>query len=153
MMEQQSLAVHHTKRGTALQNGGLCFYSGHADLRGFCPPACVPCEARVFTNEHDACRSSLIVHNTVKGFHTQLGTDLRVSSDNNHHGRQGHVTDHQTSRSRKPLGSKYVSDQFSNFFNAYATRSGSTKPMGGQGVYSSIRLVEWQLLPTDSFGM
>jgi REP-associated tyrosine transposase len=45
---------------------------------------------------------------------------LRVSPIGNHHGRQGHTTDHQHGQSRKPLGSRYVSDQFSNFFNAYA---------------------------------
>ena len=45
---------------------------------------------------------------------------LRVSSDNNHHSSQGHTADHQLGQSRKPLGSHYVSDQFSNFFNAYA---------------------------------
>ena len=46
---------------------------------------------------------------------------LRVSSVNNHHGGQGNTADDQHGQSRKPLGSsKYVSDQFSNFFNAYA---------------------------------
>ena len=45
---------------------------------------------------------------------------LRVSSVNHHHGRQGETANHRHGQSRKPLGSKYVSDQFSNFFNAYA---------------------------------
>ncbi|HEX9389480.1 MAG TPA: hypothetical protein VF918_24365 [Anaerolineales bacterium] len=45
---------------------------------------------------------------------------LRVSSVKDHHGRQGKTADHQPGQSRKPLGSHYVSDQFSNFFNAYA---------------------------------
>jgi putative transposase len=45
---------------------------------------------------------------------------LRVSSMNNRHDRQGSLADEEASRARKPLGSHYVSDQFSNFFNAYA---------------------------------
>ena len=50
----------------------------------------------------------------------EIKKTLRVSPIDNHHGRQGHTTDHQNGQSRKPLGSRYVSDQFSNFFNAYA---------------------------------
>ena len=50
----------------------------------------------------------------------EIRKTLRVFSVNNHHGRQGKTADHQHGQSRKPLGSKYVSDQFSNFFNAYA---------------------------------
>ena len=50
---------------------------------------------------------------------------LRVSSVNNHNVGQGSLSDNEASRARKPLGSdslgsKYVSDQFSNYFNAYA---------------------------------
>jgi hypothetical protein len=50
---------------------------------------------------------------------------LRVSSVNNRDIRQGSLASEETSRARKPLGSdklgsQYVSDQFSNFFNAYA---------------------------------
>jgi len=50
---------------------------------------------------------------------------LRVSSVNNHNVGQGSLSDKEASRARKPLGSdslgsKYVSDQFSNYFNAYA---------------------------------
>ena len=48
-----------------------------------------------------------------------------VSSVNHHHVGQGSLPNKEASRERKPLGSdglgsKYVSDQFSNFFNAYA---------------------------------
>ncbi|MBI5352480.1 MAG: hypothetical protein HZB50_07580 [Chloroflexi bacterium] len=45
---------------------------------------------------------------------------LRVSSVNNRDVGQGSLANEEMSRTRKPLGSKYVSDQFSNFFNAYA---------------------------------
>lgn len=45
---------------------------------------------------------------------------LRVSSINTRHNRQDHLPNEQEGPSRKPLGSRYVSDQFSNFFNAYA---------------------------------
>lgn len=50
---------------------------------------------------------------------------LRVSSVNPRHVGQGSLPNKEASRARKPLGSdglgsKYVSDQFSNFFNAYA---------------------------------
>ena len=50
---------------------------------------------------------------------------LRVSSTNNRQGRQGSLANEEASRARKPLGSdklgpQYASDQFSNFFNAYA---------------------------------
>jgi REP-associated tyrosine transposase len=78
---------------------------------------------------------------------------LRVSPIGNHHGRQGHTTDHQHGQSRKPLGSRYVSDQFSNFFNAYAKRFALTKPTGGPVVYSSIHLDAYPLPQIDNFGM
>lgn len=50
---------------------------------------------------------------------------LRVSSVNNRDVGQGSLANEEMSRARKPLGSgglgpQYVSDQFSNFFNAYA---------------------------------
>ena len=45
---------------------------------------------------------------------------LRVSSVNMRHNRQVSLPTEEPSQSRKPLWSKYVSDQFSNFFNAYA---------------------------------
>ncbi len=50
---------------------------------------------------------------------------LRVSSVNNRQGERESLPKEKTSRVRKPLGSdrlgsKYISDQFSNFFNAYA---------------------------------
>jgi putative transposase len=45
---------------------------------------------------------------------------LRVSSANIRHDGQGNPPNEKTSRARKPLGSKYVSDKFSDFFNAYA---------------------------------
>lgn len=45
---------------------------------------------------------------------------LRVSSVNSGQVKQGISANHDESQSRKPLGSQYVSDQFSNFFNAYA---------------------------------
>jgi len=50
---------------------------------------------------------------------------LRVSSVDNRQNGQESLPKGKTSRARKPLGSeglgsKYVSDQFSNFFNAYA---------------------------------
>jgi putative transposase len=45
---------------------------------------------------------------------------LRVSSVNNRDVGQGSLVNQGDGQSRKPLGSKYVSDQFSNFFNAYA---------------------------------
>jgi len=45
---------------------------------------------------------------------------LRVSSVNNRDVGQGSLPNEDSSQARKPLGSKYVSDQFSNFFNAYA---------------------------------
>jgi putative transposase len=44
----------------------------------------------------------------------------RVSSVNAHQAGPSHSANHDESQSRKPLGSRYVSDQFSNFFNAYA---------------------------------
>jgi hypothetical protein len=50
---------------------------------------------------------------------------LRVSSVNSHHVKQDGLANQVDGQLRKPLGSdklgsKYVSDQFSNFFNAYA---------------------------------
>lgn len=45
---------------------------------------------------------------------------LRVSSMSTRHNRQVDGPNEQTSQLIKPLGSKYASDQFSNFFNAYA---------------------------------
>lgn len=45
---------------------------------------------------------------------------LRVSSINNRQEKQGVLVNQEESQPRKPLGSKYLSDQFSNFFNAYA---------------------------------
>ncbi|MBI5944193.1 MAG: hypothetical protein HY864_07480 [Chloroflexi bacterium] len=45
---------------------------------------------------------------------------LRVSSANSRQGGQGSLANQDEGQSRKPLGSGYVSDQFSNFFNAYA---------------------------------
>lgn len=45
---------------------------------------------------------------------------LRVSSVNNRNDKQGSLANQDEGQSRKPLGSKFVSDQFSNFFNAYA---------------------------------
>ena len=45
---------------------------------------------------------------------------LRVSSVNSGQVEQGILANQDEGRARKPLGSKYVSDQFSNFFNAYA---------------------------------
>jgi len=45
---------------------------------------------------------------------------LRVSSVNSGQVEQGILANQDESQPRKPLGSQYVSDQFSNFFNAYA---------------------------------
>ena len=45
---------------------------------------------------------------------------LRVSFENNRQDGQENLPKGKTSLARKPLGSKYASDQFSNFFNAYA---------------------------------
>ena len=45
---------------------------------------------------------------------------LRVSSANGHQSKRGNFADREEGPSSKPLGSHYVSDQFSNFFNAYA---------------------------------
>jgi putative transposase len=45
---------------------------------------------------------------------------LRVSSANSRQSGQGSLADQGEGQTRKPLGSQYVSDQFSNFFNAYA---------------------------------
>jgi len=45
---------------------------------------------------------------------------LRVSSVNNRQAKHGNLASQDEGQSRKPLGSKFISDQFSNFFNAYA---------------------------------
>ncbi|OQY89656.1 MAG: hypothetical protein B6D38_06135 [Anaerolineae bacterium UTCFX1] len=45
---------------------------------------------------------------------------LRVSSANGRRVRHGSLANRDEGQTRKPLGSRYVSDQFSNFFNAYA---------------------------------
>ena len=45
---------------------------------------------------------------------------LRVSSANGHQSKRVNSADREEGQSRKPLGSHYVSDQCSNFFNAYA---------------------------------
>lgn len=45
---------------------------------------------------------------------------LRVSSVNGRRGEQDNSANQDEGQSRKPLGSKFISDQFSNFFNAYA---------------------------------
>lgn len=45
---------------------------------------------------------------------------LRVSLANGKNNKQADSVVQDSGQSRKPLGSKYVSDQFSNFFNAYA---------------------------------
>ena len=45
---------------------------------------------------------------------------LRVSSVTSRQGKQSDLANQGEGKSRKPLGSKYISDQFSNFFNAYA---------------------------------
>jgi hypothetical protein len=54
---------------------------------------------------------------------------------------------------RSSLGSHFGSDQFSNFFNAYAKRFALTKPTDGPAVYSSIPSGACQLLRLTSFGM
>jgi hypothetical protein len=45
---------------------------------------------------------------------------LRVSTVNNHETKRSSTVNREEGQLRKPLGSQYVSDQFSNFFNAYA---------------------------------
>lgn len=45
---------------------------------------------------------------------------LRVSPANDRQAGEGNHANHEEGQSRKPLGSKYLSDKFSNFFNAYA---------------------------------
>jgi hypothetical protein len=50
----------------------------------------------------------------------EIQKTLRVSSVNTRQAGQGSSANQEEGQSRKPLGSKYVSDQFSNFFNAYA---------------------------------
>jgi len=48
------------------------------------------------------------------------GKTARVSSVNDRQLRQSTTANQEEGTLRKPLGSRYVSDQFSNFFNAYA---------------------------------
>jgi hypothetical protein len=50
----------------------------------------------------------------------ETGKTLRVSPMNTRQTKQGNSANHEKGQVRKPLGSKYVSDHFSNFFNAYA---------------------------------
>lgn len=50
----------------------------------------------------------------------QYNETLRVSSVNGRRGEQDNSANQDEGQSRKPLGSKYISGQFSNFFNAYA---------------------------------
>jgi putative transposase len=50
----------------------------------------------------------------------EMKKTVRVSPTSNCHDRQGNVANLKHGQSRKPLGPHYVSDQFSNFFNAYA---------------------------------
>jgi putative transposase len=45
---------------------------------------------------------------------------LRVSPAIGYPGKQGDLANQESGQLRKPLGSGYISDQFSNFFNAYA---------------------------------
>lgn len=45
---------------------------------------------------------------------------LSVSPVNILRNQQGYLSNKKANHSTKPLGSRYVSDQFSNFFNAYA---------------------------------
>ena len=45
---------------------------------------------------------------------------LRVYSVNNRQAKRGNLASQDEGQLRKPLGSKFISDQFSNFFNAYA---------------------------------
>ena len=78
---------------------------------------------------------------------------LRVSTVNNHETKRSSTVNREEGQLRKPLGSQYVSDQFSNFFNAYAKRFASTKPTGGQAVYSSTLLNAYQSPQIDNFGM
>jgi putative transposase len=53
-------------------------------------------------------------------FHISVKKTLRVSSVDLYHAKPGETADLQAGQPRKPLGSQYVSDQFSNFFNAFA---------------------------------
>src|ERR671924_1824643 len=50
---------------------------------------------------------------------------LRVSSVSTRQARQVNSTNQEEGQSRKPLGSHFASDQFSNFFNAYSKRFAS----------------------------
>jgi hypothetical protein len=87
-------------------------------------------------------------------FHLLVKTKtLRVSPANSHPSKRGNSANREESQSRKPLGSQYISTQFSNFFNAYATRSGLTRPTGGPAAYSSTPLGVYRLRATVSFGM
>jgi putative transposase len=45
---------------------------------------------------------------------------LRVSPADGRHAKPGSLANQDEDQSRKPLGSRYISDQYSNFFNAYA---------------------------------
>src|SRR5688572_5143152 len=67
-------------------------------------------------------RNHFHISTRIKSEEEILGTrkTLRVSSASTRQARQGNSANREESQSRKPLGSKYVSDQFSNFFNAYA---------------------------------
>jgi len=62
---------------------------------------------------------------------------LRVSPANTRQTKHINPSIDQEGLGRKPLGSNYVSNQFSNFFNAYAK---TINKAGGQVVCSSIRL-------------
>ena len=53
-------------------------------------------------------------------FEDEILETLRVSSVNHRLIEYGSLSKGQESRARKPLGSNHASDQFSNFFNAYA---------------------------------
>lgn len=50
----------------------------------------------------------------------EIQETLRVSSGNHRLDKQEPIAKQEESQSRKPLGSKFLSDHFSNFFNAYA---------------------------------
>ena len=76
---------------------------------------------------------------------------LRVCSVNILHNGQGHLPNKQADQSRKPLGSHYISDQFSNFFNAYAKTV--NKAYGRRVVYSSTLLDVCRSPRIDNFGM
>lgn len=50
----------------------------------------------------------------------EIKKTLRVSSVNNRQSKQGNLSNQEEGQPSKPLGSQYISDKFSNFFNAYA---------------------------------